>query len=64
MRDWTEQLCDHHDRLRRERVGERMLVLFEITRLPEGEALERGARLIEAWRWFQNQPGTGAAIWV
>ena len=36
-------------------------MLLELDSLPTGG---NGAALMEAWRWFQNQPGTGAALVV
>ncbi len=64
MSSWIQRLTDHHHAVREARVGERQLVLFDVAELPDPSREAGGLPLLEAWRWFQSQPGTGAAICV
>lgn len=63
MHDWALEVTAIHDRLRRRATRDRLLVAFVLPPLPERHS-PGGAAVLEAWRWFQNQPGTGAGLVV
>ncbi|QDU68710.1 hypothetical protein [Engelhardtia mirabilis] len=63
MQTWADVTTAIHDRLRRSARADRLLVVLRLDQLPADPA-QGGAELIETWRWFQNQPGSGAAISV
>jgi hypothetical protein len=65
MSHWTASLSAHHDLLRRTSSTDRLLVVFEVDRLPDSPPVPGGVSpVLEAWRWYQNQPGTGAALCI